>query len=163
MPRQTGPLRLARLPEIPLAEIARHMSDPRVERFLPLLTGPWTEADAARFVATKEAAWARDGIGHWAILSGESYAGWGGIERLGTDWDLGLVLRPDHFGLGFRAVRLFLDTARRDPRISAVSLLLSPKRLHLAGLERLGARRTGFVRLEGERFHRYEIATLGPS
>ena len=76
------------------------MRDPRVTRHLPLLTEPWSDALCDQFLAAKDACWRDDGLGHWAIYHGAEYVGWGGFQREGADWDFGLVLTPQGFGLG---------------------------------------------------------------
>ena len=58
--------------------------------------------NGTELVAAKEACWRRDGLGHWAILANGAYAGWGGFQKEGEDWDFGLVLSPGFFGLGQR-------------------------------------------------------------
>jgi hypothetical protein len=82
-----------RLTEVDPAEILAHMSDPKVAEHMPLLTFDWDEAAVADFVAMKEDHWRRDGLGHWAILSGGRYVGWGGFRRRATngitDWCCG--------------------------------------------------------------------------
>lgn len=57
-------LKFVRLSEIATAEIAEHMSGPRTAEHMLLLTTSWDEETAAKFVAMKEACWARDGLGH---------------------------------------------------------------------------------------------------
>ena len=155
MKERTEPTTAAAAPE----EIAAHMADPRMAAHMPLLTGTWDAARAAEFVAAKEACWARDGLGHWAILHGGAYAGWGGFQREGAEWDFGLVLRPDAFGLGLRAARQALDFARADPRIPFVTFLLPPTRRHLGALARLGARPLGEIDYAGARFRKFRLET----
>ncbi|MCW2308562.1 GNAT family N-acetyltransferase [Rhodobium gokarnense] len=154
-------IRFGRLSEVAPEEIAAHMSDPRVTAHMPLDPGRWDRAAAEAFVAMKEAAWRRDGLGHWAIFAGERYAGWGGFQKEGAEWDFGLVLRPEHFGLGMRITRLALAFARSDPRIPFVTFLLSPSRKNLAGLRRLGAWRVGETAYGDARFHKYKLDTCG--
>ncbi len=150
-----------RLTEIPLAAIAQHMSDPRVTEHMPLARGAWDERACEAFVAAKEACWERDGLGHWALLRDGEYVGWGGFQREGEEWDFGLVLRPEHFGLGLRITAQALEFARSDPRIGAVTFLLAPSRKHLRALERLGAKAIGEVDYEGTRFLKFELDTSG--
>jgi len=133
----------ARLTEVPPEAIIAQMSDPRVTEHMPLAGFEWTAQSCADFVAAKEACWARDGLGHWATLCDGAYAGWGGFQKEGEEWDFGLVLCPEHFGLGARIARKALAFARRDPRIPFVTFLLPPSRRHLGGLARLGARPLG--------------------
>lgn len=149
----------ARLPDVPLAEITAQMNDPRVGAHMPLLQGTWDEATTRRFVAAKEACWARDGLGHWAFLGDGQYLGWGGFQKEGTEWDFGLVLTPEHFGAGLRIARQALAFARADPRIPFVTFLLPPSRRSLGALARLGARELGPVRYDGETFLKYRLDT----
>ncbi|QDI76876.1 MULTISPECIES: GNAT family N-acetyltransferase [Leisingera] len=152
-------LRFARLTEVPPQEIARHMSDLRMAEHMPLLTGAWDAAAARDFVAAKESCWRRDGLGHWAFLRGEDYLGWGGFQKEGAEWDFGLVLRADCFGLGPAIARKALAFARQDPRIPFVTFLLPPTRRHMRPLARLGAVQTGEVQYQGQRFLKFRLET----
>lgn len=149
-----------RLPEVPPEVILAHMNDPRVAEHMPLLTGTWDLAKVAEFVAAKEACWARDGLGHWAILADEEYVGWGGFQKEGDEWDFGLVLRPDRFGLGTAIARKALDFAREDTRIPFVTFLLPPSRKNLGALARLGAAYIGDINYDGETFRKYRLDTV---
>ncbi|MGD9657824.1 MAG: GNAT family N-acetyltransferase [Methylocystis sp.] len=149
----------ARLPEVSLDEIIEHMSDPRIARHMPLLLFAWDEPRVAAWVSAKEARWQRDGLGHWAILSDGAYVGWGGFQKEGDEWDFGLVLKPDCFGLGLRITRMAISFARADERIPFVTFLLPPSRRHLRGLERLGARLVAEVKHEGAYFLKYRLDT----
>lgn len=152
-------LRFARLTEVAPQQIACHMSDPRMAEHMPLLTEAWDEAAAKDFMAAKEACWQRDGLGHWAFLRGSSYLGWGWFQKEGSEWDFGLVLRPECFGLGPAIARRALAFARRDERIPFVTFLLPPTRRHLRPLARLGAVQTGEVQYEGRRFLKFRLET----
>ena len=154
-------LRFVRLTEIAPELILNHMSDPVVARHMPLLREPWTLKTVADFVAAKEAFWAKDGLGHWAFLIGGDYAGWGGFQREGEEWDFGLVLRPAHFGAGLLIARRALDFARSDDRIPFITFLLPPSRKNLGALGRLGARPLGAVDHAGERFLKFRLDTPG--
>lgn len=153
----------ARLPQIAPRTIAAHMSDPRVAEHMPLLTFAWTPKTTAAFVAAKEACWTRDGLGHWAFLADGTYAGWGGFQKEGDEWDFGLVLRPDRFGLGLPIARAALGFARADPRIPFVTFLLPPSRTRLRALDRLGARHVGTVDYQGAPFRKYRLDTAPPA
>ena len=152
-------IRFARLPEIDPAEIVAHMSDPRVAEHMPLLTFEWDASTVAGFVAQKEACWSRDGLGHWAFLHNDRYVGWGGFQKEGDEWDFGLVLKPDAFGLGRRITKQALDFATRDDRIPFITFLLPPSRRNLGALERLGARRIGETDYNGASFLKYRLET----
>ena len=157
--RRAGPpdIAFARLTEVSREEILAHMQDPRVGEHMPLMTEPWDARTVDGFIEAKEACWQRDGLGHWAILCEGRYVGWGGFQREGEDWDFGLVLRPDAFGLGLSIALKALDFARADPRISHVTFLLAPSRRSLSALDRLGARFLGEAEYEGTRFRKYRL------
>ncbi|MEL7046466.1 MAG: GNAT family N-acetyltransferase [Pseudomonadota bacterium] len=149
----------ARLSEIAPAEILDHMSDPRLAEHMPLLNSAWDAAQVEKFVAQKEECWRRDGLGHWAILSNGRYVGWGGFQKERDEWDYGLVLRPDAFGLGARISKKAIDFAIADERIPFVTFLLPPSRKNLGALERLGAQLVAEVDYDGSRFLRFRLET----
>lgn len=152
-----------RLGDVPASAIIAHMSHPKVAEHMPLARGGWDAEACAAFIAAKEACWTRDGLGHWAILADGDYVGWGGFQKEGEDWDYGLVLRPDRFGLGARITRAALAFARADGRIPFVTFLLPPSRRHLSGLDRMGAVFVGEVDYDGETFLKYRLETPGPA
>jgi hypothetical protein len=149
----------ARLADIAPDEILAHMSDPRVAAHLPLMRAPWDLTAVDAFVAAKEDCWRRDGLGHWAVLADGRYVGWGGFQKEGDEWDFGLVLRPDQFGLGPRIAAKALDFAAKDDRIPFVTFLLPPSRRHLGALARLGARHVGEVTHDGAQFLKFQLTT----
>lgn len=148
-----------RLSDVSLQDILAHMSNPKVAEHMPLLTFEWDINAARKFVATKERCWDRDGLGHWAILANGAYVGWGGFQKEGDEWDFGLVLRPDSFGLGLRIAKKALSFARLDNRIPYVTFLLPLTRIKLGAFERLGAVREGEVSYEGLTFQRFRLDT----
>ncbi|MEM8652323.1 MAG: GNAT family N-acetyltransferase [Pseudomonadota bacterium] len=149
----------ARLSEIEPDEIAIHMSDPRLAEHMPLLTDNWDENAVAEFVAKKEQFWDRDGLGHWAILHKGRYVGWGGFQKENNEWDFGLVLKPDAFGLGRRITRKAIDFAVADERIPFVTFLLPPSRKNLGAFKRLGANYIGHVEFDETKFLKFRLET----
>ncbi|WP_425081594.1 GNAT family N-acetyltransferase [Ruegeria arenilitoris] len=149
----------ARLSEIDPNDIAVHMSAPRVAEHMPLLTFNWNVEVAREFIAKKEDYWTRDGLGHWAFLSGGRYVGWGGFQKEGDEWDFGLVLRPDAFGLGKRISKMAIDFAIADKRIPFVTFLLPPSRNNLGALRKLGAKRIGEIEYEDAQFLKFRLDT----
>lgn len=149
----------ARLKDIPEDTIAGHMSDPRVAEHMPLLSSNWDKAAVRAFVASKEDCWQRDGLGHWAIMCDGVYVGWGGFQKEGEDWDFGLVLKPEYFGLGISITRQAIGFAKADPRLPYVTFLLPPSRKRLGSLARLGARFVAEVDYQGETFLKYRLET----
>ncbi len=151
-----------RLREIEPGDIMAHMSDPRVGQHMPLLTFEWDEAAVARFTATKEESWSRDGLGHWAILCDGKYVGWGGFQKEGEEWDYGLVLKPGSFGLGARISRMAIEFAAADERIPYITMLVPPSRKNLGALARLGARFVDETEYDGVKFLKYRLETPPP-
>ena len=149
----------ARLPEVEPSEIIAHMSDPRVGEHMPLLTFEWDDAAVSKFVSTKEDCWKRDGLGHWAILSNGRYVGWGGFQKEHGEWDYGLVLKPEAFGLGARISRQAIEFAIADERIPFVTFLLPPSRKNLGALTRLGATYVDEIEYDGATFLKYRLDT----
>jgi hypothetical protein len=159
MIRPTRNITFARLPEISPNEIMAHMSEPRVAEHMPLLTFKWDAETVAGFVTTKESCWQRDGLGHWAFLCDGIYVGWGGFQKEGDEWDFGLVLKPESFGLGQRIAKQALDFARQDARIAFVTFLLPPSRRKLGALARLGATYVEDIDYDGRRFMKFRLET----
>lgn len=161
--RPEAKIAFGRLGEIDLDEITAHMSDPRVAEHMPLLTGRWDQNTSRTFVEAKEARWRRDGLGHWAILFDDAYVGWGGFQKEGDEWDYGLVLKPERFGLGARITRKAIEFARSDARIPFVTFLLPPSRTKLGALEKIGAGLVGEREYEGQMFLKYQLDLSSPS
>lgn len=160
MSKSTYEICFTRLPNIPPDEIITHMSDPRVAEYMPLLTLEWDQETVDTFIATKEACWNRDGLGHWAILCNGKYVGWGGFQKEGEEWDFGLVLKPDNFGLGLPITRKAIHFAIAHESIPYVTFLLPPSRTRLKALERMGAEFVGDIQYEGQQFLKYRLETI---
>ncbi|UZD92306.1 GNAT family N-acetyltransferase [Cognatishimia activa] len=156
----TNNYRFLRLTEIPTAAIREHMSDPRVAKHLPLMTKTsWQDSDVEALIASKEACWTKDGLGHWGILSGDTYLGWGGFQKEAEEWDFGLVLHPDHFGHGLKIAHQALRYAVQHPDISEVTFLLAPSRKNLSALSRYGAEFIGDVSHADQTFLKFRLPT----
>jgi hypothetical protein len=158
-PKATREITFTRLPNIPPNKIIAHMSDPRVAEHIPLLTFEWDMAALDKFIETKEACWHRDGLGHWAILCNGTYVGWGGFQKEGDEWDFGLVLRPDKFGLGLPITRKAIKFAIADDNIPYVTFLLPPSRKRLKALERMGANFVCQIEYDNQLFLKYRLET----
>ena len=89
-----------------------------------------------------------------------NYVGWGGFQKEGDEWDFGLVLKPESFGLGARISKKATQFARADERISFVTFLLPPTRKKLKALEKLGAKFVGEVDHEGSKFLKFRLDTV---
>ena len=152
-------LSFVRLVDVSPGEILAHMCDIRVAKHMPLLTFEWDHITVTQFVAAKEECWQRDGLGHWGILCNGDYIGWGGFQKEGDEWDYGLVLKPDSFGLGARISKKAIEFAVADSRIPYVTFLLPPSRKNLGGLTHLGARFLEEIEYNGVQFLKYRLDT----
>ena len=152
-------IEFARLSDVDAADILQHMSNPRLKEHMPLMPSNWDAAKIAGFIEAKEACWKQDGLGHWAFIVDGEYVGWGGFQKEGDEWDYGLVLKPECFGLGLVISRLAIDFAVADSRIPYVTFLLPPTRTKLGALKRLGAEFVERVDYDGEAFLKYRLET----
>lgn len=148
-----------RLPLVSAPEILAHMRNPILAEHMPLLTQDWDEETVAGFVHAKESCWARDGLGHWAILHRGQYVGWGGFQKEGDEWDFGLVLKPGAFGLGAKIAHQAIAFAKQDNRIPFMTFLLPPSRTKLRAMTKLGAYFVGQVDYSGHSFLKYRLDT----
>lgn len=147
-----------RLPEVDPADIIALMNDPLVRRHMPLARGEFGPAQCARFVAAKERLWAEHGYGPWAFVIDGEFAGWGGLQPEEGEVDLGLVLRPRHWGAGRAIYERLLAHAFDELRVASVIILLPPSRVRVSGVLQLGFQPDGEMEIGGERFVRYRLA-----
>ncbi|MEM8582572.1 MAG: hypothetical protein AAGF50_15355, partial [Pseudomonadota bacterium] len=75
------------------------------------------------------------------------------------EWDFGLVLKPEVFGMGTRIAKKALKIAFADTRISYVTFLLPPSRTNLGALQRLGAKQIGEIEYDGSTFLKFRLDT----
>ncbi|MGE0815493.1 MAG: GNAT family N-acetyltransferase [Vicinamibacterales bacterium] len=89
-----------RLSKVRPEDIIDLMNHPAVRRHLPLARVQFGRAECDRFVAGKERFWEDHGYGPWAFVAHDAFIGWGGLQPQGDDVEIGLVLRPSHWGAG---------------------------------------------------------------
>jgi RimJ/RimL family protein N-acetyltransferase len=150
-------IELKRLQEIPPAEIIDLMTHPRLRRHMPLLGPTFDEAACRDFVEGKERARQELGYGVWAFCCAGKFVGWGGIQDEDGDPDVGIVLHPDHWGLGPVIMRILLREAFRDLGFSYVTILIPPTRKNVRALGDLGFTLEGEVSSFGTTFLRFRL------
>ena len=84
----------------------------------------------------------------------------GGFQKEGDEWDYGLVLKPEAFGLGTRILKMAIEFAIADDRIPFVTFLLSPSHRNPRALERFGVRFIDETEYEGAKFLKYRLETI---
>lgn len=147
-----------RLTEVDKSEIMALMNHPLVRRYLPLASGHFGENDCEEFVAAKENLWKTAGYGPWAFVVDGRLVGWGGLQPENGEADLGLVLHPDHWGMGKQLYGEIVRRAFGEMGIEAITVLLPPSRTRIKGLLRLGFRQDGLLNVAGVQFVRYRLA-----
>ena len=151
-------LTLHRFAEIEPATWLTLLNDPNVHRHMPLAgTELWTAAMAADWAKGKDAQWAANGYGPWALKLGGAFSGWGGFQKEGDEADFGLVLLPAYWGRGSRIFRELLARGRGLP-LDPITIMLPPSRVRMKGLRRLGFVPAGEVSYDGHGFLKFRLA-----
>jgi hypothetical protein len=147
---------LCTLSEIPASELVALLNDSDVHRHMPLAGDHWDEAKALDWARAKDAQWAENGYGPWAIRLDGAFAGWGGFQKEEADADLGLVLFPRYWGSGAPIFRELLRRGAALP-LPGITILLPPSRVRMKGLVRLGFVPDGEIDYTGERFMKFRL------
>jgi RimJ/RimL family protein N-acetyltransferase len=147
----------ARLPEIDVEAVVALLNEPRNARHMPLAGEPFTAQAAASWVQDKDAQWARNGYGPWAIVIDGEFAGWGGFQREHDGADLALVLAPRFWGHGAAVARRALDTGFDELGLTAVLIALPYTRFPDRAVARWGFEPVGDVVFDGTPFRRYRL------
>lgn len=149
-----------RLTEIETFEIIELMNHPLVRRQMPLINDNFDESDCDAFIAAKERLWAEYGYGPWAFVIDGQFVGWGGLQPENGEVDLGLVLHPNHWGVGKALYDEIIDRAFGEMGFETVTVLFPPTRMRIKGLLRLGFKEDGELEIGGERFIRYRLEKI---
>ncbi|MCB0195055.1 MAG: GNAT family N-acetyltransferase [Anaerolineae bacterium] len=150
-----------RLTEVDKSAIIDLMNHPLVRRQMPLTRDNFDESDCDAFVTAKEQLWADYGYGPWAFVVDDQFVGWGGLQPENGEADLGLVLHPDHWGLGKALYDEIIARAFGEMGFNTVTVLFPPTRQRIKGLLKLGFREDGALEVGGERFIRYRLDKPG--
>ena len=138
-----------------VADIVALHNDADVRRHLPLAIGRFDAVTCRHWIDQKEAHWARHGYGPWAIVIGERFAGWGGLQNEDGDADLALVLSPPFWGHGPAICHEILRIAFDELGLASVTARLPESRTRTRGLRRYGFRPDGLVAIDDIRFARF--------
>ncbi|HWN22202.1 MAG TPA: GNAT family protein [Gaiellaceae bacterium] len=144
-------LRKFRVGDVPWVALA--CDRPEMARFLPVLPSPYSEKDAAGFIAYAEQAWA-DGVGAPFAIDSAQGEPLGAIEVHPAAHDPGMAgvgywLRPEGRGRGAAtdALRLVSRWAFEGLGVERLSLITDPENTASQRVaERAGFRREGILR-----------------
>ena len=158
-------IQFVHLDTIAPADLVALMNLEPVGRYLPLLTGPFSLADAAAFLQAKQRMWDDHGYGPWAFLIDGTFAGWGGLQPEQGDADMALVLHPNYWGWGRRIFTRVRDQAFSEMGLPSFTVLLPPSRRTATAVTRLGFVKDGELRVGAQVFLRFRLhsQTLSPS
>ena len=145
-----------RLTEMPIAAVLTLLNEPRNARHMPLASR-FTEESAAEWVAAKDGQWNANGYGPWAVLVDGELAGWGGFQREANGADFGLVLFPQHWGLGADITRMALDRGFGELGLDEVIIALPYTRNPARVVARFGFVPDGEVTYNGAPFRQYRL------
>ncbi|WP_169568920.1 GNAT family N-acetyltransferase [Sneathiella limimaris] len=133
------------------------MNNAEVRRYLPLLSGEFTEKACEDFLLSKKRLWEVNGFGPFAISVDGKFAGWGGLQQEGEDVDFALVLHPDFWGCGGQVFQYFKRQAFEEMDIQSITILLPTYRPSYKALERFGFLQEDDVQINGQIFLRFRL------
>ncbi len=143
--------------QIPIPHWLELLNHPLVKRHMPLATDDFTALSCQSWIESKELLWQTHGYGPQAISHRGEFVGWGGFQPDGDDIDLGLVLHPQHWGLGIAIFRAFLHQGFETHHFRSVVIALPESRTRTRALSRAGFRRDGDYDVGGVLFHRWRL------
>ena len=149
-------IEFVRLTEVDVAAVAALLNEPRNARHMPLASA-FTLGEAVGWVAAKDAQWAANGYGPWAVLVAGEFAGWCGFQAEPGGADFGLVLRPSHWGHGQAITKRALQIGFADLGLDAVLVALPHSRTPDRAMAGLGFAPDGEVSYAGARFRQYRL------
>ena len=148
---------------VPLHQVQREqlitlMNDEQVGKFLPLLTGQFSEEDCDAFLAAKKEMWDNHGYGPQAFLIDGEFAGWGGLQPEQGEADFALILHPKFWGWGRKILEKVLEQAFNRMKLDAITILLPPGRPNSKAVLRLGFTPDGSISVDGKSFERFRLS-----
>lgn len=150
-------IEFVRLPQIDTDAVTVLLNEPRNRRHMPLAGEPFTAETTMRWVQAKDAQWAANGYGPWAILLDGEFAGWGGFQAEEDGADFALVLHPRFWGRGRLVARRALDHAFDEFRLDAVLIALPLTRAADRVVAAWGFEPVGETSYDGIPFRRYRL------
>lgn len=150
-------IKVVHLYEIEEEKIIDLMNNGSVTKYLPLLSGKFSEEDCREFLRAKRKLWIEHGFGPWAFFIDQEFAGWGGLQPEQGEADFALVLHPKYWGWGLRVFREVKDRAFNKMNLNSITALLPPNRKNLKAITRFGFVEEGEVKVNGETFRKFRL------
>lgn len=154
---QTGDVRFVPLSDVKKSKLIDLMNNEGVRRNLPLLTGYFSEKACQAFLAKKQEHWIKHGLGPWAFIIRDEFAGWGGLQIEQGEVDVALVLHPKFWGAGKIIFSKIKDEAFNQMELDSITALLPPCRSNSKAITRLGFIEEAKVVIGQETFIRYRL------
>lgn len=145
------------LTEVSKTEVIELMNHPKVRQHMPLLDGKFDDAQYDLFIAAKKKIWEDHGYGPWAFKLEGKFVGWGGLQPVGEDVEIALVLHPDFWGLGKTLYQRIIDFAFQERNFESVIILFPPTRTRIKAIFKLGFQPDGEYSFAGHRYLRYRL------
>lgn len=146
-----------RLEEVPTAHLVELMNIPSVQKYLPLLEGPFTEADCTALLQAKKEMWQAHGFGPYAFMINNTFAGWGGLQPEEGEADFALILHPNFWGYGLKIFNRIKKEAFEEKKLPYITALLPPERHNLKAITRLGFKAAGQTKIATQTFLKFKL------
>ncbi len=133
------------------------LNDPLVKRHMPLSAENFDEKQYHHFIVAKTAIWKEYGFGPWAYFIEGEFAGWGGIQPDGEDFELALVLAPAYWGCGRELYNDLIQEAFIELGLNSITILFPPSRTRIKWIFKAGFVEEGRVNIEDACFIRFRL------
>jgi RimJ/RimL family protein N-acetyltransferase len=150
-------IKFVHLYEVEEEKIIDLMNNGSVAKYLPLLSGEFSEEDCRTFLKAKKKLWKEHGFGPWAFLIDQEFAGWGGLQPEQGEADFALILHPKYWGWGLKIFREVEDRAFNDMNLSSITALLPPNRQNSKAITRFGFIEEGELKIDGKIFRKFRL------
>lgn len=150
-------IKVVHLDEVEEEKIIDLMNNGSVAKYLPLLSGEFSEEDCRTFLRAKKKLWNEHGFGPWAFLIDQEFAGWGGLQPEQGEADFALILHPKYWGWGLKIFREVEDRAFNDMNLSSITALLPPNRQNSKAITRFGFVEEGELKVDGKIFRKFRL------
>ncbi len=134
------------------------LSHPSVKRHMPLSSERFEEKEVNDFIEAKEKIWDEYGFGPTGYFVDGAFIGWAGIQPdEGKDFEMAIVLHPEHWGYGIQIYKELIQYAFDALNLEAITIYFPPSRTKIKGIIKAGFIKNGETTINGTRFIRYRL------